>query len=422
MKKGSLFFILIAFIIGFSFLHTSKAIAQPKGMPIKIGYVGPVSHTYGIPQVAAAKFGIEEVNKAGGILGRPLELFIADSELKSSSAANAVHKLVEVDKVDFLIGCYGSEETMGAREAACDLKKVAIFAGGATHEMVTQVVENYNRYKYVFRNATHDELDAQVRYIVDEQVPWVAQALKKQLGIEKVKLAIVTDAAKWQDLSHGVFLKEFRAKGYEIVFETRLSTTATDTSVELTRIKQGGAHIILAGLAYKSTLPIIRQWSEMNIPAIWAGVNVLAITPKFWEQTGGKCVYVSTFTFGPAPVAITPETKMMWDYLQKEVGACYQNSHGPYVSILSLKLAAEKAKTIETEAMIKALENIKFDSVGGTIYYGRTHTFQYGPVGVGSPIWTIQHQPEGKFVMVHPKKYAVGELLFPPWMIKAWKK
>lgn len=422
MKKGMLILGVIVVL---------AAGTSTYAQPIKIGYVGPVTWDYGKTQIAAARLGIEEINKAGGILGRPVELVIADSELKSAGASNAVHKLVEVDKVDFLMGCYGSEETMGAREAACDLKKVSVFSGGATHEWITTTLQKYERYKYTFRNSPHDELDAEARYVVDLQVPWMAEALKKELGIGKVKLAILTDAAKWQDLCHDLFLKEFKEKGYEIVYQSRFSTTATDASVELTEIKKSGAHIIVGGMAYKSTLPLIRQWAEMQVPTIWAGVNVLAMSPKFWEQTGGKAAYVTTYNFGSAHIAITPQTKMMWDYLSEKLGTCYFSSHGPYVSLWSLKHAAERAKTIETEPMIKALKEIKFDSVGGTIKYMANHTFQYGPVGAGSPMWTLQHQPEGKFVMIHigplnpgesQTKYVDGKLMLPPWMIKAWKK
>lgn len=431
MERKSLLRGLVVLIAAILLAYPVNLIASPKGEPIKIGYVGAVTWDYGKAQIAAAKLGVEEINKAGGILGRPVKLFIADSELKSAGATNAVHKLVEVNEVDFLTGCYGSEETMGAREAVCDLKKIAVFSGGATHDWITKTLENYDRYKYAFRNSPHDELDAEARYVIDEQVPWMAEILKEELGIKKVKLAILTDAAKWQDLCHDLFLKDFKATGYEIAYQSRFSTTATDASVELTGIRKSGAHIIVGGMAYKSTLPLIRQWSEMEVPAVWAGVNVLAMSPKFWKQTGGKCAYVTTYNMGSAHVPITAKTKMMWDYLNREVGTCYFNSHGPYVSLWSFKYAAERAKTLETEALIKALEEIIFDSVGGTIDYMPNHTFRYGAMGAGSPLWTLQHQPGGKFVMVHigplkagesQEQYVDGKLMLPPWLIKAWKK
>jgi branched-chain amino acid transport system substrate-binding protein len=431
MKKVIMVLGVVGLVTAILFAYAFDSSAAPKGKPVKIGYVGAVTWDYGKTQIAAAKLAVEEVNKAGGILGRPVKLYIADSGLKSAGASTAVHKHVEVDKVDFLIGCYGSEETMGAREAVCDLKKVAVFSGGATHDWITKTHENYKRYKYAFRNSPHDELDAEARYVIDEQVPYMEELLKKELGIQEAKLAILTDAAKWQDLCHSLFLKDFKARGYDIVYQSRLSTKATDTSVELTAIKKSGAHIIVGGMAYKSTLPLIRQWSDMKIPAVWAGVNVLAMSPKFWKQTGGKCAYVTTYNMGSAHVAITPETKMMWDYLNEKAGTCYFNSHGTYVSIWSLKHAAERAKSLESKALIKALEDITFDSVGGTIDYMPNHTFRYGPVGAGSPLWTLQHQPGGKFVMVHigplkagetQEKYVDGKLMLPPWVIKTWKK
>lgn len=416
MKKG-LYYLGIASLVGCLFFGFALA-----GDSVRIGYVGPVSWDFGKTQIAAAKLAVQEVNKAGGILGTPVELIIADSELKAVGAANAVHKLVEVDRVDFLIGGYGSEETLAAREAACDLKKIAIFSGGASHEWITTTLENYGRYRYTFRNSIPDEIDGEARYVVDEEVPWLTNIIRGTVRIDKVKLAILTDAAKWQDACHNLFLKEFPEKGYEIVYQSRFSTTATDASVELTEIKKRGAHIIVGGMAYKTTLPLIRQWHDMKMPAIWAGVNVLAMSPKFWEQTGGKCVYASTYNFGAAHVPITPQTKIMWDYLHQTVGSCYFSSAGPYVSIWSIKHAADRSKTLETEAMIKAILEIKFDSVGGTIKYMANHSHNWGPVGTGAPIWTLQHQPGGKFVLVHPQKYADGNFMLPPWMIESLRR
>ena len=428
MKKGLILWYAVFLGMAILWVFPSTFYAAE---PIGIGYVGPVTWDYGKTQIAGAELAIEEVNKAGGILGRPTKLFICDSELKASGAVNCVHKLVEVNKVEFLVGIYGSEEGTGAREAACELKKVAIYSAGATHDWITTTEQNYEKYKYTFRNGTPDEIDVQARYVIDEQIPWMAEIIKKKLGIQKLNLAILTDAAKWQDLAHEAYLKEFPQKGYNIVYQSRLSTTATDTSAELTNIKKSGAHIIVGGMAYKSSLPLIRQWNEMKVPAIWAGVNVLAMSPKFWEQTGGKCVYACTYSFGPVHVPITPQTKMMADFLSKKLDTYYHNSGGPYVGIWSLKHAAERAKTLEAGAMIKALLQIQFDSVGGTIKYLPNHSHFYGPVGVGSPLWTKQQQPGGKLAMVHigPLKseqrlsdFCDGELMLPPWMIDAGKK
>lgn len=420
-----------AFALWISFVYIDCLLAAPKDNPIKIGYVGPLTWDYGKAQLVSGELAIEEINKAGGILGRPIELFTADSQLKSAGAVNALHKLVEVDKVDFLIGCFGSEETMATREAACDLKKVAILSGGATHDWIDTIAKDYNRYKYTFRDAPQDVMDGQSQYTIEEQVPYMTAILKKELRIEKVKLAILTDAAKWQDDSHGKYIKRFKEMGYDIVYESRLSTTTTDASVELSAIKKSGAHIIVGGMGYKSSLPLIRQWYDMEVPAIWAGTQVLGGVPAFWEQTGGKCAYLTTYNFGPAHVPITPQTKVIWDYIYKKLGTCHMSAQGPYVAIYSIKYAAEKAKTLESEPMIKALEEVKFDTAGGTVNYGKQHSFKYGPVGKGSPIWTLQHQPDHKFVMVHiapinpgetQEKYVDGKIMLPPWMIKAWKK
>ncbi|HQC15683.1 ABC transporter substrate-binding protein [Mesotoga prima] len=72
--------------------------------PIKIGAVVPLGDITGDQSAKAMKLAIDEINAAGGLLGRPLELIVVDSELKPEKGAAAIEKLATVDKVDFFVG------------------------------------------------------------------------------------------------------------------------------------------------------------------------------------------------------------------------------------------------------------------------------------------------------------------------------
>ena len=72
--------------------------------PIKIGAVVPLADITGDQAAKAMKIAVNEINKAGGLLGRKIELIVVDDEMKPEKGAAAVEKLVTVDKVDFLVG------------------------------------------------------------------------------------------------------------------------------------------------------------------------------------------------------------------------------------------------------------------------------------------------------------------------------
>ena len=414
MKGVKLVLILgLVMLLAVAFVVSSCKPAPTVEEPIKVGWLGKVDHTRGIAEKYAAKMAVDEVNAAGGILGRPVELCIVDSKLTAEGAVTAVHKLVEVDKVHFLTGGLGSETTVAAREAAMDAKKIFIAVGSATHDNISVVVEEPGRYKYFFRISPPDELDDEAHYVVFDELPWLKAQMEEKLGHEVNKVAVLTDAAMWQDLCHPYFLEEIPKQGFEIVWEGRLSTSAKDCSVELSGIKKSGAQIIVTGTAYGSTLPLVRQWGEMEVPAMWSGANVLAMTPGFWERTEGKCVYSSTYNLGGTDAPINKITQEFYAKVEPEVG-CYYDTHGPYVAVWAYKHACEKAGTTETEAVVKALEEIRFETVGGVLDFKANHTVLWAPDNM--ILFTVQHQPGGKLVVIHPEDIATGELMLPPWI------
>jgi len=423
MKGVKLVLVLgLVMLLAAAFTLPGCAPAAPKGA-VKIGVLGPMATDVGKAMKLTSELAAKEINEAGGILGRPVEVYFGETEYKATKATSEVHRLVEAEGCEFIAGAYSSEASLSAREACMDLKVICVIGGGATHDHIVKVVENYDRYKYFFRCCPPDEIDCEAVYVCEEQVPFMAEVIKKKLGIEKVKVGILCDATAWQDVAYPYFIEHMEKAGYEVVYKSRFDPAATDCTPYLIPIKESGAHIVIGGACYKSSIPLVKQWTDLEVPCIWAGAHCYSWTPMWEEMVGGKGQYHTTYQLGAGPIAITPDTKRIWDYLYDEIGFCQYNSHGPYVAIWSIKHAADKAGTLEKEAMVKALEEIKFDSVGGTFDYdNKTHSHIWGPVGTGAPIWTIQHLPGERIEAVHPPELATGELELPPWMLKAYGK
>ncbi|KKW37775.1 hypothetical protein A2454_04530 [Candidatus Peribacteria bacterium RIFOXYC2_FULL_55_14] len=89
--------------------------------PMKIGYIGPLTgdaSAYGVDTLNAVKMKVEEVNAAGGIGGRQVQLVAEDGRCTGGDAANAARKLIDIDKVVAIIGGQCSSETLGAAPIA----------------------------------------------------------------------------------------------------------------------------------------------------------------------------------------------------------------------------------------------------------------------------------------------------------------
>ena len=88
---------------------------EASGEPIVVGLFGPMSGTnaaVGLSQEEGIKMAIEEINAAGGINGRPIELISEDDENDATTAVSVVNKLINQDEVDALIGSVNSSVTV----------------------------------------------------------------------------------------------------------------------------------------------------------------------------------------------------------------------------------------------------------------------------------------------------------------------
>lgn len=158
-----------------SLLSLTLAACQTTGGgtgPIKIGYLGPLTGdaaSYGVDTLNGAKMKAEEINAAGGIKGRMIELVAEDGKCAGAEAANAAQKLVNVDKVIAIVGGQCSGETLAAAPIA-EAGKVVMVSPISSSPDVTTAGE------YIFRDYPSDALKTKVmaKYLADEGITKVA--------------------------------------------------------------------------------------------------------------------------------------------------------------------------------------------------------------------------------------------------------
>ncbi|TDS81705.1 ABC transporter substrate-binding protein [Comamonas sp. JUb58] len=117
--------------------HAAGAASAPSGAPIRIGLLAPLTGSggaYGKEEETAAKAAAAHINAHGGVLGRPLEIVVADDETTPTAGVSAARKLIDVDGVVAITGVWSSAVALAVRPVALE-KSVALLPVGSADEL-----------------------------------------------------------------------------------------------------------------------------------------------------------------------------------------------------------------------------------------------------------------------------------------------
>lgn len=403
-RKGFVFIALaVVFILGFPWVTS----AQQK--VIKMGVSAALQKEAGIGIKNAAEMAAEEINAKGGILGNKVELSFADDDGIAEKGVTAIKKLLFTDKADFISGGWMSGVGLAQAPHIFDAKKLWLSVGPATPKLNSMVDENYEKAKYFFRvGCVNSDLFAYDMAILAEDF------FKKELKVTKV--ALLPESSVWAREMSTYLEKELPKRGLKIVYLDVFDPKRTDFSPQFAQIRAKGAEIMLTVQALSPGVPITNQWADTKLPVHQAGYSLNSQVTDFWDKTGGKCNYEATQMINGANAPITPLTVPFYDKYVKtyKISPTY-TAFGEYDALYLLKAAAEQAKSLDTEVLIKTLEKMRFVGTAGVILFEKNHDLKYGKDGK-QPTW-IQWQ-NGKQVVIFPKEYAVGKYISPPWLAK----
>ncbi|HEY0864529.1 MAG TPA: ABC transporter substrate-binding protein [Lacunisphaera sp.] len=219
---------------------------------------------------------IEEINAAGGVLGRPLELITEDNQSKAGESATVVKKLISRDKVVAVLGEIVSGRTLEAAPIA-QQAKIPLISPGATNVAVTA------KGNYIFR----------VCFIDDFQGTVMAKFARDSLKLGQV--AILSSVSSAQAVGLAKYFKEgFTAAGGTIAVEQRYGEGDKDFRAQLTAIKSAGADGVFVPGYYAEAALICKQARELGLTVPMFGVDG-------WEspeliQIGGAAVEGTYFS------------------------------------------------------------------------------------------------------------------------------
>ncbi|MBI5904727.1 MAG: ABC transporter substrate-binding protein [Deltaproteobacteria bacterium] len=409
--------LLLAFV---AFLPGVGAAAEK---PIVIGAPLATAFLYGWDAERGIRLAIEEINAAGGVkvgsVKRPFQAEVIDTRdlepgVPVSEALLGVEKLILEKKADFIVGGpVRSEAALAAMDLLNKYKKVSILTTGVlTPAYHKKVADNYDKYKYCFRISSH------VGVMANEFITLLGD-VKKGHGFNKVYIMV-------QDVEHarkgGEVMKKMMAdKGWEVVDMKIYPTGTTDYSVGLSDASKRKADILFLWMDMPESSILLKQWSSMKMKALPMGFVNAAEQPGFWKATEGKGEFliVNLVNGGNAPAKITPWTMKFADAYKKRWGLEPEGygTSSSYMAVYVLKEAIEKAGTVESGAVIAALENVNVMGVYGRIAFDKkSHQVIPSLDPEQGAVTSIVQWQKGRRVQVFPPKTAEGKILLPPWM------
>ncbi|HWA76609.1 MAG TPA: ABC transporter substrate-binding protein [Polyangiaceae bacterium] len=349
---------------------------------IVIGHYGSMTGGtahFGQDTDKAARLLVDEVNRAGGVNGRKLKLITLDTRGDSAEAANAVSRLIDVEKVVAVIGEVASSLSLAGGRVA-QRRKIPMVSPSSTNPKVTEVGD------YIFRVCYLDPFQGRV----------MALFARNNLKLDKV--AVLKDVKN--DYSIGLadaFKAAFTGAGGTIAVEQSYSQGDTDFSAQVTAIKGSPAQAIFVPGYYSEVGAIARtaQRLGLKLPLLggdgWDAPDLLKIA--------GDSLNGSYFSNHFAPDAATPTAQKFVADFTKTYGVPPTGLGAlGYDAAAVLVDAMKRAKSIEPTAIRDALAQTKdFTGVTGQITIDSARNAQKGAVVLkidgGKPKYEATVQP-----------------------------
>jgi branched-chain amino acid transport system substrate-binding protein len=337
----------------------------PKEDTIKVAILAPLSGpvpTFGVMTRDGALLAIEEWNAKGGVLGKKIVPVVEDSQCTPDPAVNAANKVIDQDKVHYIIGEVCSKASIPVSEIA-NSKKIVQISPTSTNPDVT-VAKDGKVKDYIFRACFIDPFQGTV-------------GAKFALGTLKAKTAfIMLDQAN--DYVKGLaefFEKSFTAEGGKVVGKETYTSKDTDFSAILAKVAAAKPDIVYLPDYYNVVNLVTKQAKEKGIKAPFMGGDG-------WDSSDLdlKAADGGYFTNHYSPQDTRPEVQN----LVKAFGAKYKDDKGqPKVPDALAALAYDAANLLlqgikeagadDTTKVKDALAKISFNAVSGKITFDANH-------------------------------------------------
>ncbi len=391
------------------FFVFGAAFASHAADPFKIGVVAPLTGIFGKDgNLVKDSYSLwaETVNAKGGINGHPVELIFYDDKSDPPTSAKLTQKLIENDKVDLLMGGFGSSLVFAA-SAVAEKYKYPMISGGASSDKLFE-----RGFKYYFSTLGK----------ATEEVRGCVEALTTVEPKPKTA-AIVGADILFTSLACEGFKKQCEANGIEVVHFELFPMKLEDYNSMLLKAKEKNPDLLFVGSHLLVAMRIMKSMKEIDFNPKAVAFSYGPTVPKFIEELKGDAEYVM------AASEWTPNLPYDGPLFGKasEFNEAYYkkyNRHPDYVEAAAAGGAIAQQLALEELKLTPPLKKENRVALMEKLHAGDFKTF-YGEVKFGKDGANVAHPPvavqvqDGKLVNVFPKDYAEASIWYP---FKPWKE
>ena len=315
-------------------------IARSQTDKIKIGHLTPLTGFLGALG-AYAQLGIrmaeEEINKAGGVMGRQLDITSEDS-VNPATAATKAQRMLEQDGVAVLMGEINSASALTIMQVAARNKRFFMQIGARSDALRGK---NCNRYTF------HVDIPSAV------MVNAVGKSLVRDNMMKDKKFYTLTaDYLFGHDLARSA-KAFFDGNGGKLIGDELVATDVTDFSPYLLKIRQSKPDVVCSNLAGNQVTNLIKQYAEFGLPYPIVGFNLN--TADAWAAGEGNLS--GTWPTVWYHTLDVPASKAFVDVFSKKYGKPPENH--AWIEYISLKMMAQamnETKSTDTDKLIEYFE------------------------------------------------------------------
>jgi branched-chain amino acid transport system substrate-binding protein len=390
---------------------------EPTGQPITIGFSMALTGSLAVngkSGLLASQIWAEDVNKKGGLLGRPVKLVFYDDQTNPSLVPGIYTKLMDVDKVDLVVSGYGTNIAAPAMPVVIAHKAtfISLFALDINEEF------KYPNYFSML------PVGPDPRPAITEGFFDIIKANKEKLGLKTIAIA-TGDGEATRNGSDGARVNIKKA-GLDIVYDRTYPLATTDFSPIIRAIQATNADVVLISAYPNDSVGVIRSANELGLKTKVFGGNMTGPQSTSIKTSLGPGLNgIITFDWWlPAPTMRFPG---VMEFLQTYQSRAPSEGVDPlgyylgpwaYARMQVLGDAVEATKSLDQQKIADHIRNTTFKTVVGDVKFGAKGEWDK------ARILTVQFQNikgtsvddfrDGKGeVVVWPEQYKAGDVILP---------
>src|SRR3984893_6442343 len=355
-------------------LALSLLLAGAARAQVKLAVAGPVTGAnaaFGAQLTQGVQQAVEDINKAGGILGQKVEVEIGDDVSDPKQGVSVANKFVG-DGIKFVVGHFNSGVTMPASDVYAE-NGVLFITPSATNPKITD-----RKLWDAFRTCGRDDQQGML---------WAELARDKLKG---KKIAAIHDKTTYGKGLADAALDNMHKFGVKEVLYEGVNTGEKDYSAIVSKVKESGAdYIMWGGLQTEGGL-IVRQMRDQGMKTVM--VSGVGITSDEFSQIGGPGGEGTLMSFGPDPRKNPSAKDIVAEFKAKNFDPEAYTLYA-YAAVQIMKQAAEKAKSLDPKKVAEAMHSgMTFNTVIGPIAYDKK-----GDRTSVDYVWYVwKKEPDGK--------------------------